>query len=172
MKIKIVGAISLAGFVCSIPFANWWLTNNGMWISPWLGPLPSALWVVAISFVLRDLTQITLGKSFAWGSIALGTLLSWWLASPQLALASGIAFLISESTDAAIFTPLANRGKFLLGISISGYVAGFLDSAVFLRIAFGSWSGWWELGIAKAIVVLAATPVAWGCRRVVLRKSL
>jgi uncharacterized PurR-regulated membrane protein YhhQ (DUF165 family) len=172
MNKKIVGWISIVGFLCSIPFANWWLSNNGMWIAPWLGPLPSALWVVAISFVLRDIAQITLGRSFAWAAIAVGTVLSWWLASPQLALASGAAFLISESIDAAIFTPLANRGRFLLAVTISGYVAGFIDSAVFLRIAFDSWAGWWQLGIAKAIVVMIATPVVWGLRRALLREPL
>lgn len=172
MNNKTVGWFSVVGFLCSIPFANWWLANNGMWVAPWLGPLPSALWVVAISFVLRDVAQITLGKHFAWAAIAIGTGLSWWLASPQLALASGLAFLISESIDAAIFTPLANRGRFLLAVLISGYAAGFIDSAVFVRVAFGGWSGWWQLGIAKAIVVMLATPIAWGFRRALLRKPL
>jgi hypothetical protein len=166
---KIIGRLALAGFLASIPFANWWLEHFGFWNAPFLGPLPSALWVVAISFVLRDLVQITLGRTFAWAAIAVGTILSWWLASPALAVASGAAFLISESTDAAIFTPLANRGRFLLGVTVSGYAAGFIDSAVFLRIAFGSWAGWWQLGIAKAIVVACATPVAWVVRRSITR---
>ena len=167
---KLIGSVALAGFLASIPFANWWLKNNGMWISPLLGPLPSALWVVAISFVLRDIAQITLGKTFAWVAILIGTVLSWVLASPTLAVASGVAFLISESTDAAIFTPLANRGRFLLGVTISGYIAGFIDSAVFLKIAFGSFSGWWQLGIAKAAVVCVASVFAWGARYALLRK--
>lgn len=172
MNAKIVGWVSIAGFLCSIPFANWWLSNNGMWNAPWLGMLPSALWVVAISFVLRDMAQITLGKQYAWAAIAIGTVLSWWLASPQLAVASGAAFLISESIDAAIFTPLANRGRFLLAVTVSGYIAGFIDSAVFVRIAFDSWAGWWQLGIAKAIVIMFATPIAWGCRRALLREPV
>ena len=171
-KSRVIGWISILGFLLSIPFANWWLSTNGFWVAPVLGPLPSALWVVAISFILRDIAQVTLGKRYAWAAITIGTGLAWWLASPQLAIASGVAFLISESTDAAIFTPLANRGKFLLGVSIGGYAAGFLDSAVFLRIAFDSWSGWWQLGIAKAVVILLATPLVWACRRALLRESL
>lgn len=169
---KTVGFVALGAFLLSIPFANWWLKINGMWTSPLLGLLPSALWVVAISFVLRDLAQITLGRTFAWVAVAVGTVLSWWLASPALAVASGAAFLISESTDAAIFTPLANRGRFLVGVIVSGYIAGFVDSALFLRIAFGSWDGWWQLGIAKAVVILAATPIAWRVRRAVLRQPV
>ena len=172
MNTKTIGTIATAGFLASIPFANWWLNTNGMWNAPLLGPVPSALWVVAISFVLRDIIQITIGKHVAWVAILIGAMLSWWLSSPALALASGAAFLISESTDAAIFTPLANRGRFLLAITISGYAAGFIDSAVFLRIAFDSWDGWWQLGVAKAVVILCATPVAWVVRRDLLRKSM
>lgn len=166
-RTRIIGSIALLGFLGSIPFANWWLDTHGFWDSPVLGPLPSALWVVSISFVLRDLAQITLGRWWAWAAIIVGVALTYFI-SPTFAVASAAAFAISESTDAAIFTPLANRGKFLLGVTISGYLAGFVDSAVFLRLAFDSWAGWWQLGIAKAIVVLAATPVAWLVRRIVI----
>jgi uncharacterized PurR-regulated membrane protein YhhQ (DUF165 family) len=124
---------------------------------------------VAFSFVLRDLAQITIGKKWAWIGIVIGTFASWWIASPTLAVASGVAFAVSESVDALIFTPLANRNRFVLAVLISGVIGGFLDSALFVRIAFGSWSGWWQLGIAKAIVIAAATPVAWITRRALLR---
>lgn len=167
---KTIGRICFLGFLATIPTANWWLERFGLWDAPLLGPIPSGLWIIAISFVLRDVAQITLGRRWAWTAIALGTALSWWLASPTLAMASGTAFLISESTDAAIFTPLANRGRFLLAVTLSGYVAGFVDSALFVRVAFGSWTGWWQLGIAKALVVLAATPIAWRARNALLRQ--
>lgn len=171
-KTKLIGYTSYALFLGSIPFANWWLNRHGLWDAPLLGLLPSALWVVAISFILRDVTQITLGRKWAWSAIAVGAVLSWWIASPALATASAVAFLVSESFDAAIFTPLANRGRFLFAVILSGYVAGFVDSALFVRIAFGSWSGWWQLGIAKACVVMAATPIVWAARRALLRKPM
>lgn len=169
MRNRVIGTTALLGFLATIPLANWWLTENGMWSAPLLGPIPSAVWVVAFSFVLRDLAQITLGKSWAWIGIIVGTIASWWIASPTLAVASGVAFAVSESVDALIFTPLADRNRFALGVIISGVVGGFLDSALFVRIAFNSWSGWWQLGIAKAIVVAIATPVAWIVRRALLR---
>lgn len=162
---RAVGIVSLVAFLSAIPFANWWLTVHGLWNAPVLGPLPSALWVVAIGFVLRDIVQITLGRRIAWSAIAIGTLLSVMIADPEIAIASGVAFAISESLDAMIFTPLADRGRFLLGVSISGWAAGFIDSAVFVRIAFGSFAGWWQLGVAKLVVVAVATPVSWMVRR-------
>lgn len=168
MKTRVVGLLAGAIFLLSIPASNAWLTAYGLWDAPLLGPLPSALWIVAISFVARDLLQITLGRRAAWIGIIIGTIVSYLLADPMVATASCVAFAVSESTDAVIFTPLADRGRFLLAITISGYVAGFVDSALFVRIAFGSWSGWWQLGIAKAVVLLLATPVAWVVRRSLL----
>ncbi len=167
-----VGAAALVLFLLSIPFANWWLERHGFWDAPFVGPVPSAVWVVGFAFVLRDLAQLFLGRKWAWAAIAAGTLLSWWVASPALAFASGSAFLWSESTDALIFTPLANRGTtraFLVGVTVSGYAASVVDSALFLRLAFHTFDGWWQLAVAKVFFVVLATPVAWGVRRVVSR---
>jgi len=163
-----IGYASLSAFLLSIPFANWWLERHGLWDMPHVGMVPSAVWVIAISFVVRDLAQITIGRKATWAAIAAGTILSWWLASPALAVASGAAFLWSESTDALVFTPLADRGRFALGVAISGIAASAVDSAIFMRLAFDSWE-WWPLFLAKSAFVLAATPVAWMVRRSVIR---
>jgi uncharacterized PurR-regulated membrane protein YhhQ (DUF165 family) len=174
---KIVGWTCLALFLASIPFANWWLTNHGLWDSfgPIPGPIPSAVWVVGFAFVLRDLAQLELGRGWSWAAIAVGCFLSWWVAAPAIAFASAMAFLWSESTDALIFTPLANRGTtkmFLLGVTISGYAASVVDSALFVRLAFHSFDGWWQLTLAKVFFVLLATPVAWLVRRAVSHNAL
>lgn len=161
MKTRIYGLIAGIVFLISIPASNAWLSAHGLWDAPLIGPVPSALWIVAISFVARDFLQITLGKRIAWIGIAAGTAASYLLADPMVATASCVAFAVSESADALIFTPLANRGRFLVAVIVSGYIAGFLDSALFVRIAFGSWTGWWQLGVAKAVVLLCATPIAW-----------
>lgn len=165
------GLVCLALFMASIPFANWYLKHHGFWHIPHLGIVPSAVWVVGFAFVLRDLAQITIGRWPTWAAIAVGAVLSWWLASPTLAVASGAAFLWSEGTDALIFTPLADRGRFLLGISISGYAASAVDSALFVRLAFHSYDGWWQLTVVKIVFVALATPVAYGIRRLVVPKG-
>lgn len=164
---RTTGWICLALFMASIPFANWYLDRHGFWDLGALGHIPSAVWVVGIAFVLRDLAQITLGRWWTWVAIVVGAVLSWWLATPTIAVASAAAFLWSESTDALIFTPLANRGRFLLGVTLSGYAASVVDSALFVRLAFHSFDGWWQLTIAKILFVALATPVAYGIRQVV-----
>ena len=168
-----IGVAALVVFLLTIPFANYWLDRHGMWTVPWLGLVPSAVWIVAFAFVARDLAQIALGRTWAWAAIAVGAALSWWIASPRLAVASGLAFLWSESADALVFTPLANRGTtmaFVLGVSISGYAASVVDSALFLRFAFHTFDGWWQFTLAKVFFVACATPLAWAIRSVVVAR--
>lgn len=173
---RVSGWACLAVFVLSIPFANWWLDRHGLWshFGPISGPIPSAVWVVGIAFVVRDVAQLLVGRRWTWSAIAVGTVLSWWLASPTLAVASGAAFLWSESTDALIFTPLADRGTtraFLTGVSISGYLASVVDSTIFVRLAFHQFDGWWQLTVVKIFFVMCATPVAWAVRQRLVPKG-
>ena len=165
-RFEAVGWVALAAFLLAIPFANWWLTEHGL-VVVWGHAIPSAVWVVGIAFVVRDIAQLALGRAWTWAAIVVGIGLSWWVAAPAIATASALAFAWSESTDALIFTPLANRGTtraFLLGVTISGYAASFVDSAIFLRVAFHSWD-FVPLAIAKILFVMAATPVAWAIRQ-------
>jgi uncharacterized PurR-regulated membrane protein YhhQ (DUF165 family) len=160
-----IGWLFWVGFLITIPLANWTLHRYGFREVPGLGMVPSGVAWVGFSFVFRDVAQYLLGRKWAWLAIGLGTLLSWLLADAGLALASGLAFLWSESTDALIFTPLANRGRFALGVWISGVAASVVDSILFLQIAFHSTNGWWQLFVVKSAFVLIASPIALGIRR-------
>ena len=162
---RLSGWLFLLGFLATIPAANAWLKHFGFWNVPGLGPVASGVIFVGVAFVLRDLTQLSLGRGWACAAIAVGTVVSWWVASPTLAVASGAAFVTSEMLDAIIYTPLANR-MFLRAVIVSGWVGSLVDSAVFVRLAFHSYDGWWQLGVVKAAVVALATPAAYGARRV------
>lgn len=158
------GWLSLVGFITTIPVANVTLKHFGFWRVPILGPVASGVIWVGLAFVLRDVTQLILGKRWAIGAIAVGSVLSWFLAAPRLAVASGVAFAVSEVMDAAIYTPLADR-MFLRAVIVSGWAGSFIDSTIFVRLAFGSYRGWWQLGLVKAAIVAAATPGAYAVRR-------
>lgn len=159
----------LAGFIATIPIANAWLKHFGFWHVPGLGPVASGVIWVGLAFVLRDVAQLILGRGWTWAAIAIGTVLSWWLASPALAIASGAAFATSEALDALIYTPLASR-MFVRAVVVSGWVGSLVDSAVFVRLAFHSYHGWWQLGIAKAVIVALATPAAYAVRQGMRRR--
>ena len=161
---RLVGWLALAAFIGTIPAANAWLNHFGFWNVPGLGPVASGVIWVGLALVLRDLAQLILGRPYAWAGIAIGAVLSWWLATPALAVASGAAFACSESMDALVYTPLANR-RFVAAVLLAGVAGSFVDSAVFIRLAFGDWTGWWQLAVVKGAIVLAFTPAAWGIRQ-------
>jgi uncharacterized PurR-regulated membrane protein YhhQ (DUF165 family) len=80
--------------------------------------------------------------------------LSFFVAIPALAVASGAAFLLSELADFAVYTPLAKR-RFALAVMLSCLVGAAVDSALFLWLAFGSLDHLAGQIIGKAYAALA-----------------
>jgi uncharacterized PurR-regulated membrane protein YhhQ (DUF165 family) len=97
---------------------------------------PSGVVFAGLSFVLRDLLQIYGGRFWAYVAIAIGSALSV-MVSPSLALASALAFALSEIVDMVIFTRMLPTGLGWAGIS-SNVIASAIDTIVFLGIAFGA----------------------------------
>ena len=136
----------LIAFLACIPAANWLIGHVGTQCvpnGPCLVPVgfgllaPSGVLVIGLALVLRDFVQSTLGPRWTVGAILAGAALSALIAPPALVVASGVAFLLSESADMAVYTPLRER-QFGLAVLLSGIVGAAIDSAAFLWLAFGS----------------------------------
>src|SRR6202023_430799 len=84
-----------------------------------------------------DLVQRRLGAVMSALAILCGTAFSAMLAPPSLVLASGVAFLLSEFADLAVYTPLARR-RLVLAVVASSVVGLVVDSIVFLWLPLGS----------------------------------
>jgi uncharacterized PurR-regulated membrane protein YhhQ (DUF165 family) len=124
---------------------------------------PSGVLAIGLGFTLRDLVQRRLGLRWTFAGIVAGAALSAVL-SPALALASGVAFLLSETLDLFVYTPLQSRN--LTAAVIGSNVVGiFADSVVFLWLAFGSLAFIEGQIIGKLWMTLAALPVIWWLRR-------
>lgn len=91
---------------------------------------PVAL-IVGFVFVVRDFAQRKIGHRILWAMVA-GIALSWWMASPELAMASASAFAIGELADWALYT--FTRKPFSQRILISSLFGAPLDSLVFLTL--------------------------------------
>jgi uncharacterized PurR-regulated membrane protein YhhQ (DUF165 family) len=140
--------ISVAAYVAFIVLVNWlfipanliegvtqWTTNG------WLGTLYLANVIVGFVFVLRDYAQREIGHK-----VLLVTLLAgipvWWFAGPGLAMASLIAFALSELADWAVYSftrrPLQSRilVSSLLAVPVDTlafqHLAGYLTPAAFI----------------------------------------
>ena len=168
------GVIFLILFALTIPAANWLIGHvgtaciaNGPCVVPVAPGLmaPSGVMMVGVALVLRDLVQRRLGAVMSALAILCGTALSAMLAPPSLVLASGVAFLLSEFADLAVYTPLARR-RLVLAVVASSVVGLVVDSIVFLWLAFGSLDFLLGQVVGKGWMVLLSIPfVAWLRRR-------
>jgi uncharacterized PurR-regulated membrane protein YhhQ (DUF165 family) len=138
--------LAFAGFVATVPAANWMISNVGTVCvpdGPCLIPLgfgitaPSGVLMVGAALVLRDLVHEWMGAKYALAAVVIGAILSYFLANPYIALASFIAFSISELSDFFVYAKLRQKNK-PLAILVSGGVGSVVDSVAFLAIAFGS----------------------------------
>lgn len=167
------GTLFLIGFGLCIPAANWLIGHAGTVCvpgGPCLIPVapglmaPSGVLMIGLALVLRDLVQRRLGLHFAFAAIAAGTALSALLAPPALVFASAAAFLVSETADLAVYTPLQRRGL-VLAVLASSIIGLVVDSVVFLALAFGGLAYLPGQVLGKAWMVLAALPLIHWLRR-------
>ncbi|MGD9768793.1 MAG: VUT family protein [Pseudolabrys sp.] len=171
---SIEGYIFLAAFILTIPLANWMIGHfgtvcdaDGVCLVPVAPGLkaPSGVLMIGIALVLRDLVQRRLGIEFGIAAIIAGAAISVVVAPPALVFASAVAFLLSETADLAIYTPLARR-RLVLAVVLSSLVGLVIDSIVFLWLAFGSLQFLEGQIVGKMWMVLLSIPfVAWLRRR-------
>ena len=167
------GLVFLVAFALCIPAANWLIGNAGTTCvpnGPCLIPVapgikaPSGVLMIGTALVLRDLVQRRLGLKWSYLAIVAGTAISAMLAPPTLVVASAVAFLLSETTDLAVYTPLQKRG--LIGAVVASSAIGLVvDSVAFLMLAFGSLDYIAGQVIGKAWMVVLAVPLIALLRR-------
>ncbi|MEY9211924.1 VUT family protein [Thermobifida halotolerans] len=97
---------------------------------------PAGVYLVGLALVLRDLLQDATSWRWSLAAIVVGAALSAAF-SPELAIASAAAFLFSEIADLVVYTPLRKRGL-VIAVAVSNAVGLFLDSVLFLWLAFGT----------------------------------
>jgi uncharacterized PurR-regulated membrane protein YhhQ (DUF165 family) len=153
----------LLGYVATIFAANFAIETWGL-VPVGFGLLaPAGVYFAGLAFTLRDLTQDALGKRAVLGAIVVGAALSA-LVSPQFALASGLAFLLSELLDMLVYSPLRRR-HWLGAVTASNAVGLVVDSAVFLWLAFGSLDFLAGQVVGKAEMTALAVGALWLLRR-------
>jgi uncharacterized PurR-regulated membrane protein YhhQ (DUF165 family) len=132
------GLAVLAAFVGSVVMANWASTH---WAALLVGSLivPAGTLWAGVTLTLRDLLHETLGTRGVLVAIVAGAGLSWWLASPRIAVASVVAFAVSELVDSIVYARV--RGLSRLGAVLGSNLMGLLiDSVLFVPLAFGSFT--------------------------------
>jgi len=160
-------------FLVTVPVANWMIGNVGTVCIP-KGPClipvapglmaPSGVLLIGVALVLRDAVHEYFGSKIVLGAILVGAALSAFVAPAPLVIASGVAFLLSELADMAVYTPLRKK-RLVMAVLASGVVGAVVDSAVFLWIAFGSLDYLAGQVVGKAWMTIGAAAFLWWRRR-------
>jgi uncharacterized PurR-regulated membrane protein YhhQ (DUF165 family) len=135
-----LGITLLILYIGTIFMANWALVRYGIVPIGFGLTAPAGVFFAGLAFGLRDGVQDALGRWWTILAILIGALLSVFV-SRQFALASGIAFLLSETADMAVYTPLRER-HWIGAVVVSNLVGDAVDSFIFLYLAFGSVAYW------------------------------
>jgi queuosine precursor transporter len=157
-----------AAFVALVLLANWLASKYIVHVplTPYLAP--AGVFCIGGVLVLRDWMQQLAGLARTMPLVYAAGLLSWlvgdvagWTSLQKVAVGSVVAFTVSETVEALVFTPLRRR-SLSLGVALSATVGNALDSYVFLTLAFGStaffWGQFW--GKSEAIAVGVALTLA------------
>lgn len=159
---------ALVAYIATIFLANWAITTFGL-VPVGFGLLaPAGVYFAGLAFTFRDLTQESLGRRWTYAAILIGAALSGFLSGP-LALASGVAFLVSETADLLVYTPLRRR-HWLGAVAASNTVGLVVDSALFLFLAFGSLDFLLGQIVGKLWVTALAVIVLWAWRAISERR--
>ena len=178
-KFDRIGLSALAGFMLTIPVANWMIGNVGTFCvpdGPCLIPIapgimaPSGVLIIGLALVLRDVVHSRLGARFAVAAIIAGAALSGFVAPSALIIASATAFLVSEMADLAVYTPLYRR-RLIAAVVLSGMVGAVVDSGLFLWLAFGSLDHMTGQVIGKVSMSVAAIPFIFVARKVLITEG-
>lgn len=140
---RAIAAVAILAYLASVVAANYLTTRYGF-IPVGFGKTATAgTFAAGAALVVRDVVQDAIGRVGVAVLILAAAALSFLVAAPAIAVASGCAFLISEALDMALYTPLRSRARFgdtrwSIAVAVAGVVGAVADSVVFLIIAFGA----------------------------------
>lgn len=120
-----------------------------------------------VAFLVTDLVNRHFGpkkaRQIAYAGFACAVVLSYFLSTPRIALASGTAFIVGQLADIFIFHRLRQLRWWKAPLISSG-IASTVDTALFFSIAFAGtglpWITWGigDLGVKLAVAITMLLP--------------
>jgi uncharacterized PurR-regulated membrane protein YhhQ (DUF165 family) len=167
-NVRTLGWVVLTLYIGTVVAANWAIQRFGF-VPVGFGLLaPAGVYFAGLAFTLRDLSHETLGRQWVVAAILVGAALSW-LISPAFAVASAVAFVVSELADFAVYAPLRKR-HWLGAVALSNTVGLVLDSILFLWLAFGSLAFLAGQIVGKGWMTAVAVLLLGGARALFVRQ--
>jgi hypothetical protein len=161
-----------AAFVGTVIAANWALDRYGI-VPVGFGLMaPAGVYFAGLSFGIRDALQEQGGRRWVLAAILIGGAVSYVISDGAtipgghlpIAVASAIAFTLSELADFVVYTPLRDR-NWPAAVVASNLVGAVFDSALFLWLAFGSLDALLGNVVGKTYMTALALPIVYLARR-------
>jgi queuosine precursor transporter len=151
-------------YIGTVLGANWAIGKYGL-VPVGFGLMaPAGVYFAGLAFTARDMVRESIGKRGVFAAILVGAALSFFIEDiERIAMASAVAFLISETADSLAYEPL--RRRWAVAVLVSNAVGLVIDSALFLWLAFGSLDFIEGQILGKAYMTIAAIPVIYLLRR-------
>lgn len=160
--------MAVSGYVAATLAANVTTSRYGL-IPVGFGLVATAgTYFAGLVLALRDVVHDLAGRATVYGCIAVGALASATTAGPRLAVASAVAFAVSETVDLLVYTPLRRKG-WIRAVLASNVVGAIADTWVFLHMA-----GFANTGavVAGQLTAKAAATIAFVLAMVTIRALL
>ena len=120
-----------------------------------------------VAFLVSNLINRRFGpgpaRRVAWAGFALAVVLSFWVATPRIAVASCSAFIVAQLLDITVFDRL-RRGSWWRAPMVATTCSATVDTTIFWSIAFAGsalpWMSWalGDLAVKLAIGVCLLAP--------------
>lgn len=120
-----------------------------------------------IAFLVTDVLNRRFGpaaaRRVAWFGFAAALAVSVWVASPRIALASGLAYICAQLIDIQVFDRLRDQ-RWWRAPLLSGVIGAVFDTAIFFSVAFAAtgapWVSWMlgDLAIKLAVNISMLAP--------------
>jgi uncharacterized PurR-regulated membrane protein YhhQ (DUF165 family) len=169
MKLFLPLAVCFLGLVV---LANWLASAYIVTVPLTPFQAPAGVFCIGAVLVFRDWMQQLRGLVWTMPLVYAAGLVSWligdlagWTSLEKVAVASVVAFTVSETIEAVVFTPIRKR-YLSLGVAASATVGNAVDSLLFLTIAFGSTQLFWGQFWGKTEMIAIGTLFTLARRRI------
>jgi uncharacterized PurR-regulated membrane protein YhhQ (DUF165 family) len=123
--------VAASNFLVQFPFQHFGLGDTLTW----------GAFTYPVAFLVNDLTNRRYGKPAArkvvLAGFAIAVVISVWLATPRIAIASGTAFLTGQLLDITVFGRLRRQTWWRAPLAAT-MVGSLLDTAIFFSLAFAA----------------------------------
>lgn len=170
---QVIGWTAAGALLATVYAANWAIETWGVIDLPLTGlSAPAGVLFAGLAFGLRDIIHEIIGRRVVVAVILAGAVLSYVLSDAaripggvtSIAVASGVAFLLSELADLAVYSPLRER-HWVGAVVVSNVAGAVVDSALFLWLAFASLEFLPGQVVGKMAMTAPVVVVMWVVRR-------